>query len=123
MPRFSFTNSDKVVRVTPRAAAARVMVKPKGSMHWRNTKPPGWGGFFIGMAPCSFLRFLVVIVVDFVSFGKHALVQDARNHNSFLVLAIKHNMPAALHSAQAGTDVITASTQRGIISQHLTRRV
>ena len=46
---------DRVVRVNPRAAAASVMFKPKGSMHWRNTKPPGWGGFFIGMtqAPVS----------------------------------------------------------------------
>jgi hypothetical protein len=25
------------------------MVKPSGSMHWRNTKPPGCGGFFIGI--------------------------------------------------------------------------
>ena len=25
------------------------MVKPSGSIHWRRTKPPGWGGFFIGM--------------------------------------------------------------------------
>ena len=33
MPRFSFTSSESVVRVTPRAAAASVMLKPKGSMH------------------------------------------------------------------------------------------
>src|SRR5467141_1823454 len=49
IPRFPFTSSDKVVRVTPSAAAASLMVKPKGSMHWRNTKPPGCGGFFIGI--------------------------------------------------------------------------
>jgi hypothetical protein len=30
MPRLSFTSSDNVVRVTPRAAAASVMLKPKG---------------------------------------------------------------------------------------------
>ena len=29
------------------ASAASVMVKPKGSMHWRNTTPPGCGGFFM----------------------------------------------------------------------------
>ncbi len=109
MPRFSFTNSDKVVRVTPRAAAARVMVKPKGSMHWRNTKPPECGGFFIGMGLRFPLRFLF-IVVEFVSFWKHTLVQDARNENSILVLAIKHNMTSALYSAQAGTHIVTAST-------------
>jgi hypothetical protein len=33
MPRFSFTSSDSVVRVTPRAAEASVMLKPNGSMH------------------------------------------------------------------------------------------
>jgi hypothetical protein len=53
IPRFSFTNSDNVVRVTPSAAAAWVMVSPKGSMHWRSTKPPGCGGFFIGMTDSS----------------------------------------------------------------------
>ena len=30
------------------------MVKPSGSIHWRRTKPPGWGGFFIGMGWFSF---------------------------------------------------------------------
>src|SRR5882672_349020 len=49
MSRFPFTSSDKVVRVTPSAAAAYSIVKPRGSMHWRNTKPPGCGGFFIGI--------------------------------------------------------------------------
>jgi hypothetical protein len=57
IPRFPFTSSDKVVRVTPSAAAASVMVKLKGSMHWRSTKPPGWGGFFIGM-----VQFLSVVI-------------------------------------------------------------
>ena len=36
--------------VTPSAAAASVMVRPKGSMHWRSTTDPGWGGFFIGIS-------------------------------------------------------------------------
>jgi hypothetical protein len=40
MPRF-FTNSDSVLCVTPKVSAACVMVKPKGSMHSRNTTPPG----------------------------------------------------------------------------------
>ena len=44
---------NSVVRVTPRAAAS-VMLKPKGSMHWRRTKPPEWGGFFIGICSGSF---------------------------------------------------------------------
>jgi hypothetical protein len=29
------------------------MLRPKGSMHWRSTNPPGWGGFFIGMVHVS----------------------------------------------------------------------
>src|SRR6266566_3856258 len=53
IPRFPFTSSDSVVHVTPSAAAASVMVRPKGSMHWRSTKPPGCGGFFIGMVQIS----------------------------------------------------------------------
>src|SRR5260370_22000430 len=48
IPRFPFTSSDRVVRVTPSAAAASVMVSPRGSMPWRSTRPPGCGGFFIG---------------------------------------------------------------------------
>jgi len=32
IPRFSLMSSESVVRVTPRAAVASVMVKPKGSM-------------------------------------------------------------------------------------------
>ena len=37
-PRLPFTSSDGVVRVTPRAAAASVIVRPKGSMHCRSTR-------------------------------------------------------------------------------------
>jgi hypothetical protein len=33
IPRLPFTNSDSVVRVTPSAAAASVIVKPKSAMH------------------------------------------------------------------------------------------
>jgi len=43
----------KITHVTPSAAAARVMVSPKGSMHWRSTTPPGCGGFFIGIVSVS----------------------------------------------------------------------
>jgi hypothetical protein len=60
-----------------------------------------------------------VIIVDFVSFGKRALVQDARNQNPAGGIAIIHNMAAALHSAQTWADVITASTRSRISSQHL----
>jgi hypothetical protein len=66
IPRFPFTNSDKVVRVTPRAAAACVMVKPRGSMHWRSTKPPGCGGFFMGMVKSHFIVMRYVTQVNIV---------------------------------------------------------
>src|ERR1035438_2394757 len=73
IPRFSLTNSDRVVRVTPRAAAACVMVKPSGSMHWRSTKPPGCGGFFIGIVKTP------SVVVDVVDI--HGVTfREAENH-------------------------------------------
>jgi len=49
-------------------------------------------------------------------------VQNARNQNSASFLAIKHDMVPALHSAQAATDIVTTSAQRGIVSQHLAKR-
>src|SRR5580704_12810625 len=61
MPRLSFTSSDNVVRVTPRGAAASVMLNPKGCMHWRSTKPPGCGGFFIGMV---YPPLVVIDIID-----------------------------------------------------------
>src|ERR1035441_3153870 len=73
IPRFSLTSSDIVVRVTPRAAAACVMVKPKGSIHWRSTKPPGCGGFFIGMVQAP------SVVIDIINLQRVALHQ-AENH-------------------------------------------
>lgn len=62
------------------------------------------------------------VIVDVVSLRKHALVQDARNQNSSGVLAIKDNVPAALHSPQVRTNIITTPTQRGIVGQHLATR-
>src|SRR6266851_78966 len=53
IPRFSFTNSDSVVRVSPSPAAASVIVRPSASMHCRSTKPPRCGGFFIAMVHSS----------------------------------------------------------------------
>lgn len=49
IPRLPFTSSESVLRATPSAAAASVILRPKGSMHSRKTMPPGCGGFF--MAP------------------------------------------------------------------------
>src|ERR1039458_1983207 len=61
MPRFPFASSESVLRVTPRASAARVMVKPKGSIHSCNTTRPGCGGVFIVMGCC------VSVVIDIIT--------------------------------------------------------
>src|SRR5450755_209647 len=70
IPRFSFTSSESVLRVTPRASAASVIVKPKGSMHWRKTTPPGCGGFFMVMARSPCLVVIDIINVLGVALGK-----------------------------------------------------
>src|SRR5260370_37487665 len=62
MPRLPFTSSESVLRVTPRAAAACVMVKLDGSMHSCNTTRPGWSGFFrvSGRSP----RLVVIDIIN-----------------------------------------------------------
>jgi hypothetical protein len=60
-----------------------------------------------------------LVIVNSVSFGKHALVQDARNQNASGVLSVKHDMLAALHPTEAGTNIVTRSAQRGIIGKQL----
>src|SRR5215469_4458257 len=49
---------------------------------------------------------LVVLIVDGVSFGQHALMQDARNKNAATLLAVEHDVSAMLMTAQAGANVI-----------------
>ena len=61
-----------------------------------------------------------MLVGDSLSFGQYALVQDAGNQNAAGVLAVKHNVSAALHPAEAGTNIVTRSPQLGIIGEHLT---
>lgn len=69
----------------------------------------------------SALLFLLraALVVDSLPFRQNALVQDAGNQNAPCVLAIKHNMPAALHPAEAWANIVTLPAQRGIIGKHL----
>jgi hypothetical protein len=68
------------------------------------------------------LRRLVIIVHD-MPFWKHSPVQNAANQNSFRLLTVEHNVLFALHSMQAATNIITASTQRRIIGQHPATRL
>src|SRR5229473_4637204 len=73
IPRFPFTSSDSVVRVTPSAAAACVIVSPNGSMHCRSTNPPGCGGLFIAMFQSPSV---VIDIVDVHSI----LIFKSKNH-------------------------------------------
>jgi hypothetical protein len=44
-----------------------------------------------------------------MSFGEHALMKNARNHDAFRFLPVKHDVPAMLMMAQTGANVITKS--------------
>ncbi len=52
IPRFPLTSSESVLRLTPRASAASVMVKPKGSIHSFKTTRPGSSTPFNAPFPC-----------------------------------------------------------------------
>jgi hypothetical protein len=49
-------------------------------------------------------------------------MQDTRNQNTTPLLPTEENVPAMLMTAQAGTDVITASAQSRVVSQRLATR-
>src|ERR1019366_6771311 len=53
MAAFSLTRLLSAWRLTPRARAPSVTVRPSGSRHSSRTIRPGWGGFFICMADFS----------------------------------------------------------------------
>jgi len=46
-----------------------------------------------------------------VSSGQHALMQNTGNQNAAGLTTIKHDVPAALHAAQARTNIVTRSAQ------------
>ena len=50
---------------------------------------------------------LVVLIVDGVSIGQHALMQDARNENATTLLAVEHDVLSMLMAVQAGANVTT----------------
>jgi hypothetical protein len=70
----------------------------------------------------GFLR-PVGFVVNDVSFGRHSPMQDAGNQNASGVLAVKHDVPANLHTTQAAANVIASPTRRRIVRQHLAARL
>jgi hypothetical protein len=59
------------------------------------------------------------LVVNGVSIGQHALMQDARNQNASALLAVENDVHAMFMTAQAGANVVTESAQRRIASQRL----
>jgi hypothetical protein len=58
MPDRPFRMAERVLRLTPRAAAASVTVKPSGRKHSSRNTSPGWGGLCILMVTS-----VVVLVV------------------------------------------------------------
>jgi len=56
--------------------------------------------------PAQYSRF-VVLIVDGVSIGQHALMQDPRNQNTTTLLAVEHHVLAMLQTAQTRANVLT----------------
>ena len=73
--------------------SARVRLEHSGSTTARNLR----------------LLRLVVLIVEDMSFGEHALMKNARNHDAFTFLPVKHDVLAMLMTAQTGANVITKS--------------
>jgi hypothetical protein len=60
-PRLPFTSSESVLRETPRAWAAPVIVKPIGSMQSSNTTARRCGGSFMVIAMGCFLSVVIIL--------------------------------------------------------------
>ena len=65
------------------------------------------------------MSLLIVLIVDGVPVGQHALMQDARNQNTITLLTVEQHMLAMLMTPQAGANVITESPQRRIVGKRL----
>jgi hypothetical protein len=65
----------------------------------------------------------VVFGADTVSFGQRTPMQDAGNQNASGALAVEHDVPADLHTTQAGANIIASPTQRWVVSQHPAARL
>jgi hypothetical protein len=110
MPRLSFTSSDQggARHAEGGGCPRNVQAQRLDALAQYKTGRVGW--IFHRHGLVFFLR-SVVVIVHGVPFWKHSPVKNARNQNSSGFLPVKHNMPFALHSAQASTNIITASTQ------------
>jgi hypothetical protein len=52
-----------------------------------------------------------------LSFGQHALVEDARYQNTLGFNPVKHNMASVFHAAQAMPDVIAGAAYLRLIHE------
>lgn len=78
------------------------------------TGPPGWERHRV-LCPG-------ILIVDGVSIGQHALMQDARNQDAAALLAVEHDVLAMLMTAQARPNVITEPAERWFAGQRLATR-
>lgn len=62
---------------------------------------------------------LVVFVIDGVSVGQHAPMQDSRNQNPAALLPIENDVLSMLMTSQARANVITGSAHYGIVRKDL----
>jgi len=62
---------------------------------------------------------LVVFVIDAVSLGQHALMQDSRNQNTTLLKAVEYDVLAMLMSSQGRANVLAQPAQCRIVRKHL----
>ena len=61
----------------------------------------------------------VVLIVESLFFGQHALMKDTGNQNAAEFFPEKHNMLALLHAPQAKANFITRAAERGIIGKEV----
>ena len=60
---------------------------------------------------------LAKLLIYCVLTWEHALVQNSGNQNPTGFLAIKQNVPPALHPSQSGADILTLSAEPRIAGQ------
>ena len=77
----------------------------------------GFGdGLAAGDEARCILRFIIRVIVHML-FRQHALMKNAGDQNPPFLLPIKNDMPAALHTMQARTDIITGTAQSWSVCQ------
>jgi hypothetical protein len=64
----------------------------------------------------------LVIILDRMAFREHPLVKNAGHENATWFLAVENHMPAALHPAEARTDIIARPAELGRGSELLATR-